>query len=360
MNRNLLALAIGATLALPMAAQAAPAFYGKLDVSVENLDGDQFDFVVPPTGTTEVESTTMETNASRLGIRGEEKLTGNFSAIYQVEYGITIDGDSSNSADLNARDRYLGLKNSQLGSVMLGRMNTPLKNAEGGVDLFNDSRLDMDNVLAGQNRVSNSIAYVSPKIMDAVTARVTAITEEQTSGGGVSASLAYEANGLYLAVAMDNNVDGDVDSGALNGGNSLYATYATGPAPVLPLPTFELDTTRLVASYGNESFKVGALYQQSEVQGAGVQPEQTAWLLSGAYMLDKLTFKLQYGASEGEAGPAELGELTQLSVGVDYQWTQAAKLYTMLGQQEFDTPASFAGLGDGDLTLIGVGMAYSF
>lgn len=358
MNRNLLALAIGATLALPMAAQAAPTFYGKLDVSVENLDGDQFDYVVPPTGTTEVEATTMETNASRLGVRGEEKLTGNFSAIYQVEYGITVDGDSSNSPDLSARDRYLGLKNSQVGSVMLGRMNTPLKNAEGGVDLFNDSRLDMDNVMAGQNRVSNSIAYVSPKLMDAITARVTAITEEQGSGSGVSASLAYEANGLYLAAAMDNNVDGDVDSGALNGGNSLYGTYAFGPVPVLPLPAFELDTTRLVASYGNDSFKVGALYQQSEVQGAGVQPEQTAMLLSGAYTLDKLTFKLQYAASEGEAGPFDLGELTQLSAGVDYQWTQAAKLYGMLGQQEYDTPAP--GLGDADLTLIGVGMAYSF
>lgn len=361
MNRKLLALAVGAAFALPMAAQAAPTIYGKLDVSVENLDGDQFDFVVPPRGTTKVDVTSMETNASRLGIRGEEKLTSNFSAIYQVEYGITVDGDSLNSSDLAARDRFLGLQNSQFGSLKLGRMDTPLKDAEGKVDLFNDSRLDMGNVFAGQNRVNNSIAYATPKIADAVTARVTLITEEQSSGSGVSASVAYEANGLYLAAAMDNNVDGDADAGLLNDGNSLYATYSLGPVPTLPLPAYELDTVRLVASYGNDTFQVGGLYQQSEVQGTGVQPEQTGLLVSGSFTMDKLTFKLQYGASESEQGPAKGGEITQLSAGVDYRWTQATKLYALVGTFEYDTPTQvFAGLKDADLSLFGVGMAHSF
>ena len=112
MNRKLLALAVGAALALPVAAQAAPKFYGTLDVSVENLDGEQFDFVVPPTGTVEVETLTMETNKSRLGIRGDEKISGDLSVIYQVEYGITVDGDSANSVDLDARDRYSALRTS--------------------------------------------------------------------------------------------------------------------------------------------------------------------------------------------------------------------------------------------------------
>lgn len=360
MNRKLLALAVAAALSAPMAAQAAPTFYGKLDVSIENLDGDQFDFIVPPAGITEVDETTMETNKSRLGIRGEEKLTNDFSAIYQVEYGITIDGDSANSTDLSARDRYLGLKHGQAGSLMLGRMNTPLKNAEGPVDQFNGSRLDMENVFAGQNRESNSIAYVSPKLADAITARVTLITEEQSSGSGVSASVAYDKAGLYLALAMDNNVDGLADKGTLNGGNSAYGTYLFGPAPLV-IPEIELDTVRLVAAYGNDAFEVGALYQTAEMQGNGIMPEQTGLLVSGALKFDKLKLKLQYGASEGEIGPVELGEITQLSAGVDYNWTQSTRLYALVGQYEYDVPTNlFTGLKDADLTLVGVGMAYSF
>lgn len=359
MNRKLLALAVGAALALPVAAQAAPKFYGTLDVSVENLDGEQFDFVVPPTGTVEVETLTMETNKSRLGIRGDEKISGDLSVIYQVEYGITVDGDSANSVDLDARDRYLGLAHKQLGSLAFGRMDTPLKDAEGKVDLFNRSRLDMDNVFAGQERVSNSIAYTSPKLADAITARVTAITEEQANGAGMSASVAYDKDGLYLALAMDNNVTGAVDSGTLNG-TSAYVTYAFGPGPVVVAPV-ELDTMRVVAGFSNDTFAVGALYQQSEVQGAGVQPEQTGFLLSGAYTMGDLTFKLQYAGSEGEAGPTDLGEITLLSAGVDYRLNQATKVYGMLGQYEYDVPTDvFATLEGADLTLVGVGMSYSF
>lgn len=347
MNRKLLALAIGAVTALPVAATAAPTLYGKLDVSTEYLDGDR--------GAAEVNDFSLETNASRIGIRGEEKLDGALSVIYQLEYGVTVDGDSANhdstAIDLGLRDRFLGLKHASLGTLQLGHMDTPLRDAEGNVDVFNDTRLDMANVLAGQVRSSNSIAYASPKIADAITARVTLVTDEDATGGGVSASLAYETDGLYLAVAHDNDIDGAPDTGVLTGVGSAYLNSPSAPPG---LTSLELDTTRLVAGVDVGGLKLGALFQQAEEEASDA--EQTGWLVSVAYPMDKWTFKGQVASSEGEVGPVDLGEITQIAVGADYQWTQTFKTYGLLGQYEFDDQAA----ADTDLTLVGVGMALSF
>lgn len=349
MNRNLLALAIGTALALPVAAHAAPTVYGKLDVSVEHLDGDLFG--------ADAEASTVESNKSRIGVRGEEKLNDDLSAVYQVEWGVSADGDSFRSSDLSQRDRFLGLKHGALGTLRLGRMNTPLKEAEGRVDAFNNSRLDMENVFAGQNRESNSISYASPRIADAITVRLTHITEEGTgTGTAQSASLVYDNGGLYLALAMDNDVVGEADRGIFNPSVAPSPTptsFYTGGAPA----TLELDTVRLVAGIELGSLRLGALYQQSEAQGAGPQPEQTGYLVSAAYTAGKWTVKAQYAASEGELGAVDLGEITQIALGADYQWTQSFKTYGLVGQFEFDNGVPGA---DTELTLVGVGMSLAF
>jgi len=72
MKKLLLAAAV-TTLSLN-AAQAAPTLYGKLNVSIDNVDNKSFD------GKSDV--TEINSNASRFGIKGEEKLTEKLSAIY--------------------------------------------------------------------------------------------------------------------------------------------------------------------------------------------------------------------------------------------------------------------------------------
>lgn len=348
MNRKLLALAVGAALALPVAAQAAPTIYGKLDVSLEHLDGE--------IGATDISDTTLESNKSRLGIRGEEKLSNELGVIYQVEYGVSVDGDSANGPDLSQRDRFLGLRHNSLGTLRAGRMNTPLKEAEGLVDVFNGSRLDMENVLAGQNRESNSIAYTSPKLGDALTLRFTHITEEgQASGGGngsaQSLSAVFESGDLYVAAAFDNDVNGAADKGTLNIGapDSFYD-------PASPDTTIDLDTLRVVTTVKVGDLRLGGLVQKSEGEGAN-DAEQTALLVSAAYTAQKWTFKAELATSEAEDNTGDLGEIQQIAVGADYQWTQSFKVYGLVGLFDHDAPAAAP---DADLMLAGVGMALSF
>lgn len=356
MNRKLLALAVGAALSVPMVAQAAPTLYGKLDVSVEYLDGD-LGAGLP--AAVDVSDTTVESNQSRIGVRGQEKLNNALSVVYQAEWGVNVDGDSANSYDLVMRDRFVGLAHNDLGTLRVGFMNTPLKEAEGQVDVFNDSRLDIENVFTGQNRSTNSISYTSPRIADMLTLRVAHITQTGDSwpypsanfGSAESMSLTMEQGGLYLAVAVDNNVSGYADFGVLNGNLPVPTSfYLAGAA--------ELDTLRVVGGFTMGDLRLGALYQQAEIQGPGVQPEQTGYLLSAAYTAGKWTFKGQYAASEGEAGTVDLGEITQIALGVDYQWTQTFKTYGMLGNFQYDDAA--AGTADTDLNLLGVGMSLAF
>ena len=88
MNRKLLALAVTAALAAPMAAQAAPTVYGQLNLSIDMVDAESLG----------VDAWEVNSNSSRLGVKGEEALGNGYSAVYKAEWGVSGDG---NAADLS-------------------------------------------------------------------------------------------------------------------------------------------------------------------------------------------------------------------------------------------------------------------
>ena len=98
-NEKLLLVAAVSTLGFSTV-QAAPTLYGKLNVTLDQADN--FDFAGNNV-------TALNSNASRIGIKGEEKLTDKLSVLYLAEWAISTDGSGSDG-DLNARNRYLGLK----------------------------------------------------------------------------------------------------------------------------------------------------------------------------------------------------------------------------------------------------------
>ncbi|HNJ86082.1 MAG TPA: porin, partial [Agitococcus sp.] len=166
MKRQLLAVAIAAATLLPLTAQAAPTVYGRLNLSVDYMDQD--------TGIAGVDGKVWElnSNSSRIGVKGNEKLTEEFTAVYKAEWEVQGDmagkmNKAGETVDLGGRERYIGLKHFQWGTVRLGHIDSPFKNAEDDIDVFNDTaHLDMGKFIYGQNRLENSINYVSPKFLD--------------------------------------------------------------------------------------------------------------------------------------------------------------------------------------------------
>lgn len=326
MNRKLLALAITAALTAPFAAQAAPTVYGQLNLSVDMVD-------LETTGDDEFQ---VNSNSSRLGVKGEEDLGNGYSAVYKAEFG--VDGDTASG--LSGRDRYLGLK-ANWGTVKLGAFDSPFKTAQGNVDQFNDMTFtDMGNYFYGENRMDNLIGYESPKIADAITIKLALQPGEDTAGGNdglaeaMSASVAYEAGSLYLAAAMDK----DVADGPFNQTNAR-------------------DAIRLVATYTMDALQFGAMIQTSEVSDEALsgQDDEEGFLLSAAYTMGKNVVKGQVAMVNDDLGGGVEVDSTFIGLGFDHNFTQMTKAFAQISMLNFD-----AGAADADDTVLTVGMQTKF
>lgn len=343
MNRKLLALAVTAALATPMAAQAAPTVYGLLNLSVDMVDLESSGDVSPAPGVQTTDEWQVNSNSSRLGVKGEEDLGNKYSAVYKAEFGV----DADTASGLTGRDRYVGLK-STWGTVKLGAFDSALKTAQGTVDQFNDmTYTDMGNYFSGENRMDNVIGYESPKIANAVTVKVNLQPGEDTAGGndspadGISASVAYEASGLYLALAMDSGVSHGAFSDATN-----------------------RDAVRLVATYTMDTLQLGAMFQTAENSDdllAGGQADEEGLLVSAALTMGKNVLKGQVAMVTYDYGSGAEDEGLFAGVGVDHNFTDMTKAYAQLSMLSVDEslPAPLVG-ADSDDTVLSLGMQTKF
>ncbi len=149
-------LATGMTVLTLAAAHATPEIYGKAflttdysDISVDN-NGRQDRFERADSDSVQINS-----NFSRLGIRGSEALTDNTELVYRLEYGIQIDG--SDDTAFNSRDTYLGVKNKNVGELRVGRNTSVLGYAYDPMvaraywDNLGKTTLDSNNTVSALN-----------------------------------------------------------------------------------------------------------------------------------------------------------------------------------------------------------------
>ena len=109
-------------------------------------------------------TTALNSNSSRIGVKGAERLTTNTDLVYQLEYRVDIDSDKQRNFE--SRDTYLGLSNKQYGTVLAGRLST----IDGMVDYANVASggvVGGDGVLSTFDapRASNAIAMYHQIIM---------------------------------------------------------------------------------------------------------------------------------------------------------------------------------------------------
>lgn len=339
MNKKLLAIAIGAVVALPGAALAAgPTVYGKVNITLDSVDTEFAADTFAGAGTDQWE---LNSNASRLGVKGDFDLeVGGLKAIYQAEYEINV--DDGGAAPFSQRNIFGGLKGG-FGTLQAGKFDTPMKTSEGKVDQFNDLSGDMDSFVAGQDRANNIIQYTTPKLAEAVTVKVAFIPAEGADvdndgeaddglADTVQASVAFEKGGLYLALA--------------HAADSADAQTDIADA----FPASRVDMTRLVATYKMDAFEVGALYQMTEAVTSGSDAENTSMLISGAFTIDRIKLKAQYGITEGDQSDEEV---TMMGVGADYKLAKASKAFVYLTSLEQDQ-------ADTENQVFGIGLEHSF
>ena len=323
MNKVLLSAAVASTLSFASYGFADgpidSTIYGKVNISVVNADNGSTD------------QWKLNSNASRLGVKGKTELADGLYAVYKAEFEIAVDdGDTKNGQTFNQRNIMAGIRGG-FGTVWAGKHDSPTKLAQNKIDLFNDLEGDIKNTFEGENRVSNIVAYTSPNINGFATTVAMIPGEGVDVDGdgnddtgltdGISYSVSYTKDNLYIAVAGDQDVDSQ-------------------------------DLMRIVAQYKIDALKLGVMYQQNE-DNLGTKDE-SGFFVSAAYKLDsKTTLKAQYGSIEDDAdGDKE----DTMSLGADYKLAKGTKLYVFYT----DNTDSSVGEADTDATAYGLGMEHKF
>tara|TARA_B100000287_G_scaffold329425_1_gene314014 strand:+ start:1007 stop:1933 length:927 start_codon:yes stop_codon:yes gene_type:complete len=305
-------IALSLAVAAPMAVNAEtieiekPEFYGKINVAQEFVQQKDAGNLAQ-----------LNSNASRLGVKGTIDLDAGLTGIYQAEFEMyPDDGDKDSDRTFAQRNTYIGIK-SAYGTLQAGIFDTPFKKAQKKVDLFNDLQGDIKHIVSdSENRAKNSVQYTSPEFAG-LTATVDHInSEDEEINNGLSASLAYQRGDIYLAYAYDTDVS---DEGT--------------------------EAQRVAGQYSIGLVQLGALW---ETQDDGVDSKD-GWMASAKVKVaSKVSLKAQYGASDIK----EEGGVTY-SLGADYKLTKVAKTFVYATSEESDDESVNA-------QYYGVGLEYKF
>lgn len=327
------ALAVAATLA-PVAAQAeGPVVYGRLHLSLNNVDNGEY---------SELQ---LSSNASRLGFKGDHDLAEGLKGIYQIESEVVAD---EGSGTLASRNTFVGLKGS-FGTVRTGYFDTPIKSIASSVELFGDQVGDAANIYRRgtspdfNQREQNMIGYTSPDLNGfAVDLAYTTNTGTGVCGDGnectaMIAAVSYKAKNLYVGLG--------------------YESYEADPTGL-----------RLGAYYDFGALRVTGLYQQatdvapadSDTMGLGVR-----------YTLGQIALKAQYYMLSSDADDSDSA---LFALGADYKLAKNATLYATYASVSNDDNVALVpyrdgpNLNSGDLagqpgetaSGLGLGIIYNF
>ena len=264
---------------------AAPTVYGKLGVTIESQDlkeGSKLDLV---------------SNASRLGVKGNIDLGEGLEVIYQAEYEIDpVDGkaDESKKRTFKQRNSFIGIKG-DYGTLFLGTHDTALKKSQAKIDLFNDLVGDIENILQGENRMSDFVGYTTPMIGKGFSATFNTIKrtsnlDKDGRGDSKSYSFNYKTKSFYAGIAIDSDVKG-------------------------------YDSTRFSVQIPLNKNQIGIIYQDSKK--LSTCSEENGFVTSFSRKItEKGIIKIQIAESDMKISSGK-----QLSFGYDYKFNKNTKFF---------------------------------
>lgn len=292
-------------LVVAMAFAAAPTqaadVYGKVNVAMQSSDGG------------DGAQTEVNSKASRLGVKGEEKLDDGLTLIYKYEFQVDVT-DESGEKNLKSRNQYVGVKGS-FGEIILGRNDTVLKQSQGKMDIFSDFEGDIKALgWKGENRMGDSVTYKTPKI-NGIQFGMSYVTEQGDDEAVTSLSATYGDKALkkgsyYVAVAHDSEVK-------------------------------DYNTTRITAGAKFGKVKVAGMYQTQENVSSG--SDKDGFMVNAQYPVGKYTLKAQYQTLKDDSG---------ISLGVDRKLGKKTKGYVFYNGKSYDAGK--------DKSYVGIGLVHSF
>ncbi|MFI9654439.1 porin [Guyparkeria sp. GHLCS8-2] len=319
MKKNIIAMAVAAAVAAPVAAMADTTLYGKIHASYDVWGGD----------TAENSDYSLASNSSRIGVKGKEAISDNLALIYQWETGIDFGGNGDGIGD-KVRNTFVGFTGGW-GTVIAGRHDTPMKKVSRKYDLFGDTVGDSRAILRGRangdsvgfdERLNNVVAYSTPNM------------------GGLDAMVAYASNWSGDSGTGANRINNEFDAFSARVGYEMAGFMIDGAYEVHnsdgtagAATTDEESAYRIGAGYKMGGFKVVGLWQSISDFGFDDGNDVDFYGMGAAYSFGKSTIKGQYYVADD----ADIGDFSRDSaadlwaVGYDYKMSKQTNVYAAYG-----------------------------
>ena len=278
MNKKLIAAAIAGAFVAPAA------FAQNSTVQIYGLLNAEYGFfsqqnTAANAGRSSVDA--LNSGASRIGFKGEEKLGGGMTAFWQCESDVRfLSGGAATTGTLCDRNSALGLKGG-FGSFYVGTWDSPLKR------------------VAAVTRITNETGWLGTQIMTL------------SNGGG------------WAGTFSNRNVQSlNYDTPRFGGFSASIQTTTTNPGRGGAVPTAKGRFTSLSGQYAQGPLAVVLGYSKhddnrsnSTVNGL----EDTAWLIGGSYSFGAVKVGLSYADAEIETGVGASTERKSWNLAADWK-----------------------------------------
>ncbi len=336
--KKILAVAIASAFAAPaFAATSNVDIYGSINLSVERVDDG-------------VDSWTrmVTNNNSFIGFKGAEDLGGGLKAVWQLESNVSFDGSQTvDSGNLfGTRNTFLGLAGG-FGTVVAGVHDTPYKMATGPLDNFVGTLGDYNGVFgnaAGNPssifdlRTANTIAYLSPKFGGFDVKAAYVMGREGAETGLNDRSSAWSLSGTYANGPL-------FATAAYEKHNSVGTTGCNNGATCLDQGMDDRDAWKVGVGYTIAGFKLGAIYESIDGDGAQKAIEHKSWGLNGSYAIGAFNLKAAY-AKAGELNNVNDTGADMWAVGADYSLSKRTVVQLTYAKMDNDNAGTWD-LGQG-------------
>jgi len=347
MQKKIIALALAGLASSAAFAQSNVTLYGRADYGYM-IRGDQDGG--SPNVKQKNEFASGIGSGSRIGFKGTEDLGNGLKAIFEIEYGISMDSSATTGTTGAAsttwwnRHSYVGLSSATLGTLVGGRLDGVRYGIFNKYDAFGGGNIgNFTQMTAQVDRANNAIAYISPSFagFNAVLAYSSNIGNSnplglaaQEGATGTTANKGNDGDAVLMTANLNYNngpisLAADYEIVNFNGGlNSVSSvTGATARAHD------DVQVYTFAGSYDFGVVKVAALYDNLKTNvnsyGRGLnvgEADIDSWFISASAPFGKFLVKATYGETENDNVQNSKG--TKFGLGLDYNLSKRTKIYT--------------------------------
>jgi predicted porin len=325
MQKKIIALAIASALTAPALAFADATVYGQANLSIDMVS----DGMTNSTRTNQLNS-----NTSRLGLKGSEDLGSGLSAVWQMEGAIGMDTGTVGTSLFN-RDTYLGLSSATAGTGLVGRHATPYYMATRKLDMFADGIADNRG-----SQVDGKVA--TTPFNDTLFGGETANTANPTKGTLLSLAGMFEQGPIYAALAYDNIKAGSAGSGDL--GTGTFGAVDD-----------KKTAFKVGGSFTTDAFAVNAVLERitATTAATGVDLKNTNFYLAGKFNISSTDdVKLAYTRRGDHTGVTDNAK--EYTIGYDHSLSKATSVYALYSKLTDNT------VNAPDPSVVSLGVKHSF